>query len=231
VLGRATRIHLGVDYSRTLANGSGEFGLIDAYQNEAYLQTKLSAGRISLKDPQGVDASAGIIVSYVVSPGPLYNWNGVSWSGNQTLPEGDLTKLLQFKIGEIARQDKVNMGWAAVQDAYKKLGYLQIQVVEKPEFDAAQHQVLFHAAIEEGPQYHMGQFTVTGVAEPLASKLKAAWKLHTGDVYDNSYIKTFLLSGVMGSVRTSQPAKPLAPTFNSKINPQTHIVDVELQLH
>jgi outer membrane protein assembly factor BamA len=147
LLGRATRMHLGTDYSRTLESGSGEFGLMEAYRNEGYLQTKFSAGRISLKDPQGVDASAGIIVSYDVSPGPLYNWNGVSWSGNQTLPEGELTKVLQFKIGDIARQDKVNMGWVAVQDAYKNLGYLQIQVEGKPEFDAAQHQVLFHAAI------------------------------------------------------------------------------------
>ena len=191
-LSKATHLLIGKDYSRTLARGSGQLGLTEIYQDEGYLQAQFSEPQISLKDPQGSDASAGITIKYDVTPGPIYNWSGVSWNGNQSLPDADLTKLLEFKAGDIARRDKLELGWMAIKHAYGRMGYLEARTGSKPEFDPAHHQVHFEATVTEGPQYHMGEFSVTGVSEPLASKLKAAWKLRPGQVYDDSYQNTFL---------------------------------------
>ncbi len=229
ILTPATQMHIGPDFSRTLASGSGRYGLMEAYRNEGYLQVKFTEPKITLKDPQGFDSSAGIIVNFDVTSGPLYNWNGAIWSGNRSLQNADLERSVQLKIGDIVRQNKVKEGWVSVYDSYGRLGYLEAQLKEVPEFDAAQHQVQFKVSITEGPQYHMGEFSVTGVPEPLATKLKTAWKMHSGEVFDKSYGPTFMHKGMSEVMKTATPGRQMAVTLDTKMNTQTHLVDVVLQ--
>ena len=69
-----------------------------------------------------------------------------------------------------------------------------------------------------------------GVPEPVASKLKAAWKLHPGDVYDNFYGAIYLQQDMRDALKSAPPGNPVKVSLNSKMNTQTHVVDVELQL-
>ena len=217
------------DYSRSVARGVGQSGLTEAYQDEGYLQAKFSDPQVVMKDPQGRDATMGVTLIYDVIPGPQYHSSGISWSGNQAVPEAELTKLMEVKPGDIASRDKLNWSWVAVHDRYGKDGYLGSRVESIPEFDAAKSQVHFQARIVEGAQYRMGFFTATGVPEILANKLKAAWRLRAGQIYDTSYEKTFFQQDMVEVMRPSAMSR-FTPSLNRKINAETHVVDVELEI-
>jgi hypothetical protein len=75
----------------------------------------------------------------------------------------------------------------------------------------------------------MGEFTATGVPEILVNKLKAAWRLRTGQIYDASYEKTFLQSDMAEVMRPSATSR-FTPTLHRHVNSQTHVVDVELEI-
>ena len=217
------------DYSRSVARGVGQSGLTEAYQDEGYLQAKFSDPQVVMKDPAGRDATLGVTLNYDVIPGPQFHSTGVSWSGNQALSESDLSKLMEVKPGDIASRDKFNWSWIAVHDRYGKDGYLAEHLEATPEFDAAKAQVHYQAKISEGAQYHMGIFSATGVTEILANKLKNVWKLRPGQVYDASYEKTYIQQD-MGEVMRPSATSRFTVTVNRKINQETHVVDVELEI-
>jgi outer membrane protein assembly factor BamA len=216
------------NYSRAIAKGAAESGLTEIYQNEGYLQAKFSDPQVTMNDPQGADASQGVTVKFSVSPGPLYNWNGVSWTGIQVLGDSELVRLLGFKSGDIARRDRFQKGLAAIRAGYGKVGYLDVQISPTPEFDEPNHRVHYQMKVNEGLQYLMGEFTVTGVSEPLASKLKQAWKLRTGQVFDASYFRENWQKDMSEVMRTGPPGRGQF-ILNQTINRQAHVVDIELQ--
>jgi outer membrane protein assembly factor BamA len=217
------------DYSRSVARGVGQSGLTEAYQDEGYLQAKFSDPQVVMKDPQGHDASLGVTLIYDVIPGPQFHSTGVTWSGNQALSESDLSKLMEVKPGDVASRDKMNWSLVAINDRYGKDGYLAARVETTPEFDAAKAQVHFQAKISEGAQYHMGIFTASGVTEILANKLKDAWRLRTGQIYDASYEKAYIQQDMGGVMRPSATSR-FTVNVSRKINAETHVVDVELEI-
>jgi outer membrane protein insertion porin family len=182
-----------------------------------------------MKDPQGHDATLGVTLIYDVIPGPQFRSTGVTWSGNQALSESDLSKLMEVKPGDIASREKFNFSWADVRGRYGKDGYLAAHVETTPEFDAAKAEVHYQAKISEGAQYHMGIFTATGVTEILANKLKGVWRLRPGQVYDASYENTYVRQD-MGEVMRPSATSRFTVNVNRKINSETHVVDVELEI-
>ena len=46
--------------------------------------------------------------------------------------------------------------------------------------------------IAEGPQYHMGAFSVAGLPESEAARVRQAWQLAPGAVYDGDYLEAFM---------------------------------------
>lgn len=228
-LAKATHVLSLSDYSRSVARGAGQSGLTEAYEDEGYLQAKFSEPAVVMKDAQGRDASLGVTLLYDVIPGPQYHLSGVTWSGNQAISANDLSKLMEVKLGDVARRDKLNWSWVAVRDKYGNAGYLDVNVDVAPEFDAAQNQVRFQAKISEGAQYRMGVFTVTGVPQILANKLKDAWRLREGQIYDTSYETTYQHTDMTEVIRASATTR-FTVTLNRKLDMQNHVVNVELEI-
>lgn len=217
------------EYSRSVAHGVGQSGLTEAYHDEGYLQAKFSDPQVVMKDPQRRDATMGVALIYEVIPGPQYHSSGISWNGNQAVPEAELAKLMEVKPGDIASRDKLNWSWVAAHDRYGKEGYLGAQVESTPEFDAAKSQVHFQAKIVEGSQYHMGVFTATGVPEITANKLKAGWRLREGQIYDTSYETTYQRTDMAEVMRASATLR-FTVTIRRKLDMQNHVVNVELEI-
>jgi hypothetical protein len=230
LLARATHTMVGADYSRSIAQRMADYGLTEVYQDEGYLQVQFSAPHAEMRDPQLLDASQGIIVSYVATPGPLYTWNGIVWNGTLPIPEAELNGFLKFNLGDVARRGQLEIGMMGVQNDFGRLGHLEAHVDLKPEFDVAGRRVRYQASVTEGPQYLMGDFTVTGIGEPFASRLQNAWKLKPGSIFDASYEKTYLTKGVAGSMPAGSDHR-FSFTFRRTLNHQTHVVSEELQVH
>ena len=62
----------------------------------------------------------------------------------------------------------------------------------KADFDDAAGAVAFRLEVNEGPVYRMGELAFRGIDNNLEAKLRAAWKIRTGEVYDASYLKQYL---------------------------------------
>ena len=50
----------------------------------------------------------------------------------------------------------------------------------------------YQLVVTEGPVYHMGELEFRGIDNGLTAKLRAAWKIRPGEVYDATYLNEFL---------------------------------------
>jgi outer membrane protein assembly factor BamA len=122
-----------------------------------------------------------------------YRWNDPVWSGNQAYSARELNAAMKLKQGDIADSMKIEKNWVAIAEVYGKKGHLKIRVKPEPVFDDARGIVAYHVAVTEGLQYRMGQVTVAGLPEDEAGRVKGAWGLKAGEVFDTSYINAFLV--------------------------------------
>ena len=51
---------------------------------------------------------------------------------------------------------------------------------------------LIRIDVKEGSLYHMGELAFRGLDNSLTAKLRNAWKIRPGDVYDASYLSEYL---------------------------------------
>jgi len=52
--------------------------------------------------------------------------------------------------------------------------------------------VAIRLEVKEGPVYHMGDLEFRGLDNSLTAKLRSIWKLRQGDVYDSTYLDSYL---------------------------------------
>jgi outer membrane protein assembly factor BamA len=103
-----------------------------------------------------------------------------------------LSATLKLKQGDVADSMMIEKSWREIPVVYGKKGYLGLRLKLDRVFDDASRLVTYQVALTEGPQYRMGQVTVAGLPEDEAGRVKDAWGLKAGEVFDNSYITAFL---------------------------------------
>ncbi len=149
--------------------------------------------RVEFGEPSvNVEGTSKVVVHAPIDPGPAYTWAGVMWSGNTAIPAAELDKLVELSPGASADGMKIQSTWESARRAYERLGYLDVAVDRVPHFDAAAKRVLYEAKITEGPQYHMGNLVLTGLSLEGERRIRAAWKLPAGAVFDNMVYEEFV---------------------------------------
>jgi outer membrane protein assembly factor BamA len=92
-------------------------------------------------------------------------------------------------------------------------------------FDDTAGTVALHLAVDEGSVYRMGELEFRGIDNSLTARLRAAWKIRSGEVYDATYLKQFL----------PQARKLLPANLDWEVDPHVtaitrdKTVDVDLQ--
>ena len=148
-------------------------------------------------------ATAGSGQVTVVTPiesGPAYTWGGASWSGNSALASAELAALVPLKSGDLADGMKIEGAWEAARDAYARRGYLDADVNATARFDEAAKSVHYAVAVTEGPQYRMGKLVLTGLSVEGDRRIRAAWKIPAGAVFDKHVFDEFLDTGVKAAL-------------------------------
>ena len=112
-----------------------------------------------------------------------------------------------------------------VRDLYGSRGYVTASIKADAEFDDRAGTVAYQLVVTEGAIFHMGELEFRGIDNNLTARLRAAWKLHPGDVYDTMYLKEFL----------PLARKLLPPTVDWEVTPHvtalagSKTVDVDLE--
>jgi outer membrane protein assembly factor BamA len=192
------------------------------FLSHAYLQVKFSATTFRLSN------SDSVAVTVPVEPGPVYVWGGVNWSGNHAYTTNDLNALITgagLSVGQPADGNKIMAMWESVRNAYGHRGYIDALVEPKPTFDDAAHRASYTVDISEGDQYHMGNLVLTGLSIDAERRLREAWHIGQGQVFDQTYCNYFLATGIADTLKGLPAATATVGHFLQK-NPQTKTVDV-----
>ncbi|MGB6483741.1 MAG: POTRA domain-containing protein [Candidatus Acidiferrales bacterium] len=192
------------------------------YLSHSYLRVKFSSPAVRFSSPNAV------AVTVPIDPGPAYVWGGVAWNGNHAYTTSDLDALVTA-TGLIAGQpidgNKIVAMWQSIRAAYGHRGYIDATVEPKETFDDTSHRASYQVNISEGDQYRMGNLVLTGISIDAERRLRAAWHISQGQVFDQTFCDYFLSTGIADTLKGLPAAQDTVGHFLQK-NPQQKTVDV-----
>jgi len=186
------------EYSHALLNSFVEHALLPVYHEHGYLKAACASPQVKVVKPAASEANDNrreetlVDVTFPITPGIAYKLTRWEWSGNKEIPTDVLQPLLHVKTGQTANTVLLEDDLRAVQTLYSSRGYILATIKANAEFDDVNGTVDYHLVVNEGSVYHMGELAFRGIDNSLEARLRAAWKLRPGDVYDATYLQQFL---------------------------------------
>jgi outer membrane protein assembly factor BamA len=186
------------EYSRAYMSSFLEHTVLPIYHEHGYLKASCAPAQPKVVKVEAPESSINqqpptfVDVTFPVTPGAQYKLSGWEWSGNKAISADQLQALLHIKAGEVANAVQLSNDLQAVQELYGSRGYVLATVKVEAVFDDAAGTVAYRLAVNEDSVFHMGELEFRGIDNNLTARLRAAWKLRPGDVYDASYLQQFL---------------------------------------
>jgi outer membrane protein assembly factor BamA len=205
------------DYSRLYLTGLANGTLRTMYQQRGYWRAEFREPIATVGTAP--DACAGVSVTLRVDEGAAYTWDRAEWRGVSAIATKELDAALGLKSGDVADVTKIEAGVRQVRGAYRHLGYMQQRSAMTPRLDDATHRLVLEMTVEEGPQFRLGELTMTGMGDQDADALRKKWTLKAGDIYDDSYIQQF-------RKENGTPARRL--TLEPAMDAARKIIDVKI---
>jgi outer membrane protein insertion porin family len=162
------------------------------YQRQGYLRAKLGPPEVRLTGNPNQKLPEEIPVYVPITPGAVYHWKGVDWTGNSVLSSITLTGDLALIIGEIADGMALEAGWDRVREEYAHRGYLEAKIDAVPTYDDRAHTLSYSVHVDEGKPYHFGALVITGLSTAAEKRLRDAWPFPPGDLFDKTVFEEFL---------------------------------------
>lgn len=163
------------------------------YLAHAFLRARF--GPPSARFVSGAGESRVTVVA-PIETGPAFAWNGAVWSGNAAGSSADLNGLVSLRPGDPADGMKIEAAWQAVRDAYARRGYLDVNLTATPQFDESTKRVSYAVIVAEGSQYRMGKLVLSGLSIEGERRIRAAWPIAPGTIFDKSAYEAFMDSGI-----------------------------------
>ncbi len=221
----------GREYSRDYMDSFIARTILPIYHEHGYLKAACAPAQpkvIKLASPESADIRQPptfVDVTFSVTPGMQYRLTRWEWSGNKVVTAEELQPLLHAQVGQPANTVQLESDVHGVQAVYGSHGYILAGVKVDAQFDEVAGTVAYNLIVNEDSQFHMGELEFRGIDNNLTARLRAAWLLRAGDVYDAGYLQQFL----------PQARKLLPPTLDWEAS--THVtaiassktVDVDIQ--
>jgi len=222
---------IGRDYSASFVSEFAGAGLVPLYRKQGYLRARFEKPE---GKPLHADPAAGpvqeISVALAVDEGPEFYWERAEWTGNRVFTSEELDRLLGMKPKEVANQEKIDSGLAAIKRAYDTRGFIEAAVKPREILNDNARLTTYNVAVEEGAQFHLGAVHFEGLPELASKELAKNWKLKPGDVFDATYANTFVSQVAMGKLKELGIQKTSA-TVNPKPEKQNASVDLKIVFH
>ena len=180
-------------------------------------------------DPRG-PLPKNVVAIVSITTGPVYVWGGIAWNGNHAYTNSDLDALIAqsgLTAGQPANGMKIAALLQSVNEAYGHRGYLDAIVTPSEIFDDAAHRASYRVDISEGRQYKMGNLVLTGLSIDAEKRIRAAWRISPGQIFDKTFYDFFLAKGIAEALRGLPAAQDKVGNFLQK-NPQPATADVML---
>jgi outer membrane protein assembly factor BamA len=162
------------------------------YQKQGYLRAKLGPPEIRLTGNPNQKLPEKIPVFVPVVPGEIYKLKGVEWSGNSLLSTSTLSGDMGLKPGDVADGMAIEAGLERAREEYAHVGYLEAKIDPVANYDDQAHTVSYRVRVEEGGSYKFNALTITGLSPGAEKKLRDAWSIPQGEVFDKTIFEDFL---------------------------------------
>jgi outer membrane protein assembly factor BamA len=188
----------GREYSHPLLSTFVEHTLLPLYHEHGYLKAACATPEpkvVKLTVAEAGDNKQAITlvdVIFPVTPGMQYKLTRWDWSGNKDIPTETLQPFIKAEAGQMANTVQFEENLRSVQDLYGSRGHILAIVRVNAEFDDTAGSVIFHLIVDEGSIFRMGELEFRGIDNTLTARLREAWKMRPGDIYDATYLKQFL---------------------------------------
>jgi outer membrane protein assembly factor BamA len=218
------------EYSRDRLRVFVERQLLPVYYARGYLKASFATPQPSVGKPEAGNGDTPpnqtlVDVALAVTPGQQYKLTRVVWSGNHEIPADMLQTMIQAQPGKPANTVQLADDLANVRKLYGSKGYIQASIKATPQFDDAAATVAFALEVKEDYAYHMGELEFRGLDNSLTAKLRNAWKLRPGDVFDATYLAEYI--PLAHKLLPSNFDWSVAPHVTANVRDKT--VDVDLQ--
>jgi outer membrane protein assembly factor BamA len=190
------------EYTHTGLASFAQRQLLPVYHAHGYLKAAFGPPMPKVVKPAPGDSSDDthadipnrtfVDVTFPVTPGPQYKISGLEWSGNHEFPTDKLQSIVRARAGQVANTVQLSEDIAEIKKLYGSHGYITATFKTEAIFDDTASTVVLQVEVNEESVYHMGELQFRGLDNSLTAKLRAAWKLRPGEVYDLGYIDEFL---------------------------------------
>lgn len=162
------------------------------YISKGFLRAQIGPPEPKLVPDMYDPKQSAVEMSIPSRPGAVYTWKGVAWDGNQAMPTSNLDKAVELKPGDVADGTKIESSWQKIEVAYGEHGFLDMKLNAEPQFNDAAHEVSYRVRISEGAQYRMGEMVITGLSVDAEKRLRQAWQIAPGQIFDKDYYDSHL---------------------------------------
>jgi outer membrane protein assembly factor BamA len=210
---------------------------IELFENEQVRPIYLSAGRLRVRfgapvvnfnGEAGQQVGTTVDLQIPIDSGPVSHISGITWTGNVAIEEAALAKLVTPKPGDLADGMRLAAGWQQVELEYGHRGYLDAKVAPVPQFNDVNGTVAYSVRITEGPQYRMGELVITGLSVDAERRLRNAWRLTPGQVFDKTFLDSTLakLEKPTVAIFGEMPVHYAKMGHLLRTDSQNHVIDV-----
>jgi outer membrane protein insertion porin family len=193
----------------------------DLYQDQGYAAVQVD---VAQADPViASDQSVDIPYKVTIKEGGVYKLGTIDFPAGALVARAEVEKIAaKYPAGSGRPLDLFLM---AVRDAYHAKGYLDSSVVSHASFSETTHIVNYSVEIAPGPQYRLASVKFDGAPDAMAAKLKLAWKMAPGDVFDESYVSNFAALAQKKDKPMTKWMQTVITTYEVKADEATHEVD------
>jgi outer membrane protein assembly factor BamA len=193
----------------------------DLYQDQGYAAVQVD---VAQTDPLvAPDQSVDIPFTVTIREGGIYKLGTIDFPASALVARADVEKILSKYPAGSGRP--LDLFLLAVRDAYHAKGYLDCSVVSHASFTETTHIVNYNVEIASGSQYRLASVKFDGASDAMAARLKLAWKMASGDVFDESYVSNFAALAQKKDRPITKWMQTVITTYDVNADPATHEVN------
>ncbi len=170
-------------YSRQKLAGDLE-SLRSFYQNRGFLDFNIDSTQVSIT-PDKKD----IYITVNISEGEKYTVSEVKLAGQMLLPEGELTRLIRLKPGDVFSREALTQTTKAIADRLGNDGYAFANANAVPQIDKDKREVAFTIFIDPGRRVYVRRINVAGNTRTRDEVIRREMRQLEGGYYDASKIQ------------------------------------------
>ncbi len=186
------------EYSRSRLNVLVQRQLLPVYYERGYLKAAFGEPQPKVVKQPAAETEDGprnqtvVDVTFAVTPGQQYKLKSLEWSGNHEFPTETLQKMVRAEPRKPANTIRLGDNLKDIQKLYGSRGFITATIKPDATFNDATGTVAIRLNVTEGYVYHMGELEFRGLDNSLMAKLRNAWKIRFGEVYDSTYLSEYL---------------------------------------